>query len=87
MGLKWIISLGLMTAATLFAQERETNIPANLQSGKPSTSAIAEDPQLMLNFQDVPLQSVLEYMSEAAGFIILGAVSYTHLTLPTILLV
>ncbi len=26
----------------------------------------------MLNFQDVPLQSVLEYMSEAAGFIILG---------------
>jgi general secretion pathway protein D len=34
--------------------------------------AIVEDPQLMLNFQDVPLQSVLEYMSEAAGFIILG---------------
>ena len=26
----------------------------------------------MLNFEDVPLQSVLEYMSEAAGFIILG---------------
>ena len=26
----------------------------------------------MLNFQNVPLQSVLEYMSEAAGFIILG---------------
>ena len=72
MGLKWIMSLGLMGATTLFAQERETNIPADPQTGKPSTSAIAEDPQLMLNFEDVPLQSVLEYMSEAAGFIILG---------------
>ena len=66
------MSLGLMGATTLFAQERETNIPADPQTGKPSTSAIAEDPQLMLNFEDVPLQSVLEYMSEAAGFIILG---------------
>ena len=72
MGLKWIMSLALMGAITLFAQERENNIPADPQTGKPSTSAIAEDPQLMLNFQDVPLQSVLEYMSEAAGFIILG---------------
>jgi general secretion pathway protein D len=72
MELKWIMSLGLMGATTLFAQERETNIPADPQTGKPSTSAIAEDPQLMLNFEDVPLQSVLEYMSEAAGFIILG---------------
>ena len=72
MGLKWIMSLGLMGAVTLFAQERETNIRAGSQTGKPSTLAIAEDPQLMLNFQDVPLQSVLEYMSEAAGFIILG---------------
>ena len=72
MGFKWIMSLGLMGATTLFAQERETNIPADPQTGKPSTSAIAEDPQLMLNFEDVPLQSVLEYMSEAAGFIILG---------------
>ncbi len=72
MGLKWIMSLSLMGAATLFAQEQETNTPARPQTGKPSTSATAEDPQLMLNFQDVPLQSVLEYMSEAAGFIILG---------------
>ena len=72
MGFKWIMSLGLMGAATLIAQERETNIPTSLLRVKPSTSAIAEDPQLMLNFQDVPLQSVLEYMSEAAGFIILG---------------
>ena len=71
-GLKWIMSLGLMGTITLFAQERENNIPANPQTVKPSTSATAEDPQLMLNFQDVPLQSVLEYMSEAAGFIILG---------------
>ena len=69
-GLKWIMSLGLMVAITLFAQEQENNIPADQR--KPSTSAIDEDPQLMLNFQDVPLQSVLEYMSEAAGFIILG---------------
>ena len=66
------MSLGLMGATTLFAQERETNIPADPQTGKPSTSATAEDLQLMLNFEDVPLQSVLEYMSEAAGFIILG---------------
>ena len=72
MGFKWIMSLSLMGAATLFAQERGSNIPAGSQTGKPSTSATAEDPQLMLNFQDVPLQSVLEYMSEAAGFIILG---------------
>ena len=72
MGLKWIMSLSLMGAATLFAQEQETNTPARPQTGKPSPSATAEDPQLMLNFQDVPLQSVLEYMSEAAGFIILG---------------
>lgn len=72
MGLKSTMSLVLMGAITLFAQERENNIPANPQTVKPSTSAIAEDPQLMLNFQDVPLQSVLEYMSEAAGFIILG---------------
>jgi general secretion pathway protein D len=72
MGLKWIMSLSLIGAATLFAQEQETNTPARPQTGKPSTSATAEDPQLMLNFQDVPLQSVLEYMSEAAGFIILG---------------
>ena len=64
------MSLGLMVAITLFAQEQENNIPADQR--KPSTSAIDEDPQLMLNFQDVPLQSVLEYMSEAAGFIILG---------------
>jgi len=71
-GLKWIMSLGLMGATTLFAQERENSIPANPQRGKPSASAIAEDPKLMLNFQNVPLQSVLEYMSEAAGFIILG---------------
>ena len=66
------MSLSLMGAATLFAQERGSNIPAGPQTGKPSTLAIVEDPQLMLNFQDVPLQSVLEYMSEAAGFIILG---------------
>ena len=66
------MSLGLMGATTLFAQERETNIPADPQTGKPSTSATAEDLQLMLNFEGVPLQSVLEYMSEAAGFIILG---------------
>ena len=66
------MSLSLMGAATLFAQEQETNTPARPQTGKPSPSATAEDPQLMLNFQDVPLQSVLEYMSEAAGFIILG---------------
>ena len=72
MGFKWIMSLSLMGAATLFAQERGSNIPAGPQTGKPSTLAIVEDPQLMLNFQDVPLQSVLEYMSEAAGFIILG---------------
>ena len=71
-GLKWIMSLGLMGATTLFAQERENSIPATPQTGKASTSAIAGDPQLMLNFQNVPLQSVLEYMSEAAGFIILG---------------
>ena len=72
MEFKWIMSFALMAATTLFAQERENNIPGDPQTGKPSTSAIAEDPQLMLNFQDVPLQSVLEYMSEAAGFIILG---------------
>ena len=72
MGLKSTMSLVLMGAATLFAQERENKITTNAQTGKPSASAIAEDPQLMLNFQDVPLQSVLEYMSEAAGFIILG---------------
>jgi len=66
------MSLGLMGATTLFAQEREANIPADPQTGKPSTSAIAEDPHLTMNFEGVPLQSVLEYMSEAAGFIILG---------------
>ena len=66
------MSLVLMGAVTLFAQERENKITTDAQTGKPSVSAIAEDPQLMLNFQDVPLQSVLEYMSEAAGFIILG---------------
>ena len=71
-GLKWIMSLGLMGATTLFAQERETNIPADPQTGKPSTSAIAEDPHLTMNFEGVPLQSVLEYMSEAADLIILG---------------
>jgi len=72
MGLKWIMSLGLMGATTLFAQEREANIPADPQTGKPSTSAIAEDPHLTMNFEGVPLQSVLEYMSEAADLIILG---------------
>ena len=72
MGLKWIMSLGLMGAITLFAQEREANIPADPQTGKPSTSAIAEDPHLTMNFEGVPLQSVLEYMSEAADLIILG---------------
>ena len=72
MGFKWIMSLGLMGATTLFAQERETNIPADPQTGKPSTSAIAEDPHLTMNFEGVPLQSVLEYMSEAADLIILG---------------
>jgi general secretion pathway protein D len=72
MEFKWITALALMGAITLFAQERKNNIPADLQTGKPSALAIVEDPQLMLNFQNVPLQSVLEYMSEAAGFIILG---------------
>ena len=66
------MSLGLMGAITLFAQEREANIPADPQTGKPSTSAIAEDPHLTMNFEGVPLQSVLEYMSEAADLIILG---------------
>ena len=66
------MSLGLMGASSLFAQEGETDIPVRPQTDKPSASAISMDPQLMLNFQDVPLQSVLEYMSEAAGFIILG---------------
>jgi len=66
------MSLGLMGATTLFAQEREANIPADPQTGKPSTSAIAEDPHLTMNFEGVPLQSVLEYMSEAADLIILG---------------
>ena len=72
MEFKWITTLALMGAITLFAQEQNSNIPAAPQPGKPSTLAIVEDPQLMLNFQNVPLQSVLEYMSEAAGFIILG---------------
>ena len=72
MEFKWITTLALMGAITLFAQERKNNIPAGPQTGKPSALAIVEDPQLMLNFQNVPLQSVLEYMSEAAGFIILG---------------
>ena len=72
MEFKWITTLALMGAITLFAQEQNSNIPADPQTGKPSTLAIVEDPQLMLNFQNVPLQSVLEYMSEAAGFIILG---------------
>jgi len=72
MGLEWGMSLGLMGASSLFAQEGETDIPVRPQTDKPSASAISMDPQLMLNFQDVPLQSVLEYMSEAAGFIILG---------------
>jgi general secretion pathway protein D len=72
MGLKWIMSLGLMGATTLFAQERENKITADPQTGKPSTSAIAEDPHLTMNFEGVPLQSVLEYMSEAADLIILG---------------
>ena len=66
------MSLGLMGATTLFAQEREASIPADPQTGKPSTSAIAEDPHLTMNFEGVPLQSVLEYMSEAADLIILG---------------
>ena len=72
MEFKWITTLALMGAITLFAQEQNSNIPADPQPGKPSTLAIVEDPQLMLNFENVPLQSVLEYMSEAAGFIILG---------------
>ena len=72
MEFKWITTLALMGAITLFAQEQNSNIPADPQTGKPSTLAIVEDPQLMLNFENVPLQSVLEYMSEAAGFIILG---------------
>jgi len=72
MEFKWITTLALMGAITLYAQERNSNIPADPQTGKPSALAIVEDPQLMLNFQNVPLQSVLEYMSEAAGFIILG---------------
>ena len=72
MGLKWIMSLGLMGATTLFAQEREANIPADPQTGKPSTSAIADDANLTMNFDDVPLQSVLEHMSDAADLIILG---------------
>lgn len=71
-GLKWIMSLGLMGATTLFAQERENKITADPQTGEPSTSAIAEDPHLTMNFEGVPLQSVLEYMSEAADLIILG---------------
>ena len=66
------MSLGLMGATTLFAQEREASIPADPQTGKPSTSVIAEDPHLTMNFEGVPLQSVLEYMSEAADLIILG---------------
>jgi general secretion pathway protein D len=70
--LKWIMSLGLMGATTLFAQEREASIPADPQTGKPSTSAIADDANLTMNFEGVPLQSVLEYMSEAADLIILG---------------
>ena len=71
-GLKWIMSLGLMGATTLFTQERENKITADPQTGEPSTSAIAEDPHLTMNFEGVPLQSVLEYMSEAADLIILG---------------
>ncbi len=66
------MSLGLMGATTLFAQERENKITADPQTGEPSTSAIAEDPHLTMNFEGVPLQSVLEYMSEAADLIILG---------------
>ena len=66
------MSLGLMGATTLFAQEREANIPADPQTGKPSTSAIADDANLTMNFDDVPLQSVLEHMSDAADLIILG---------------
>ncbi|MDE2658134.1 MAG: hypothetical protein OSB61_11815 [Verrucomicrobiota bacterium] len=61
-----------MGATTLFAQEREASIPADPQTGKPSTSAIADDANLTMNFEGVPLQSVLEYMSEAADLIILG---------------
>ena len=66
------MSLGLMGATTLFAQEREANIPPDPQTGKPSTSKIADDANLTMNFDDVPLQSVLEHMSDAADLIIVG---------------
>ena len=65
--------MDMMGATTLFAQERETNIPAD--SANQANQVLQQSlrtPKLTMDFRDVPLQSVLEYMSEAAGFIILG---------------
>ena len=69
--LGWIMALGLVSGVTLTAQEGGGS-PAADPGKSGSTGEINEDPKLMLNFQEVPLQLVLEYMSEAAGFIILG---------------
>ena len=54
----------LLWAVTTSAQQAPANAPIT-QEAKP-----AEDGKLTLNFRDVPLQSVLDYLSKAAGFII-----------------
>jgi general secretion pathway protein D len=65
--LKWT-SLSLSCALTCLSAVAAQ--PANNTPAPPAATAPRKGEELRLNFRDAPLQSVLDYLSDAAGFII-----------------
>ncbi|AQQ09125.1 Putative general secretion pathway protein D [Sedimentisphaera cyanobacteriorum] len=48
------------------------------QAGEDDSAGFSEDVQITLNFQDVPVADVLDYLSEEAGFVVVSDVVLTE---------
>ncbi|MGV3772918.1 MAG: secretin N-terminal domain-containing protein [Verrucomicrobiales bacterium] len=62
---------GGLGATTGAGTQRQSAAPNSTNTAPSTVATAAEEGQLRLNFRGVPLEMVLNYLSEAAGFIIL----------------
>ena len=70
MALRWACSFCLLlSSGTLLAQNSEST-----PSTTPAAGEVSPAEGLRMNFRNVPLEMVLDYMSEAAGFAIIAEV-------------
>ena len=69
--LKSLTSASLLAVATMMGTARADDAPlVHSPTSQPATGTKRPTTQLSLSFKDVPLDTVLDYLSEAAGFVI-----------------